>query len=159
MPCRHEIRCPTNTTKTRFTAPSLQLPIDISQCSRRWPNDWKVNELPEIDLTVQQRGELLQTLAAFVPPIERVDVYGSRAGGIARPGSDVDLVLAGPIDWSKLSRIRGAIEDSYLSIFADVAAYQLLEADGFRDQVVATAVTLFDRDELLLARDAGSRAA
>lgn len=115
--------------------------------------------MSEIVLTDQQRGVLRKTLADFVPPIERVDAYGSRANGTARPGSDIDLVLAGPIDWAKLSRIRGAIEESYLSIFADVAAYDLMEEGGFRDQVLKTARPLFDRAELLAARDAASRAA
>ena len=112
-----------------------------------------------IDLTAQQRSVLLGVLAQFCPPVERVDVYGSRATGTARPGSDVDLVLAGTIDWSTCARVRGALEESYLSIFADVAAYDLLEGGGFRDQVLATALPLFDRAELLAARDPASRAA
>lgn len=113
----------------------------------------------EIDLTAQQRDELLRTFAEFVPPIERVDVFGSRADGTARPGSDVDLALAGSIEWRILSRIRGAIEDSYLSIFADVAAYAMIDDENFRDQVLKTAKPLFDRDELLAARESASRAA
>lgn len=112
-----------------------------------------------IDLTTQQRLVLLSVLAEFAPQVERVDVYGSRAAGTARPGSDVDLVLAGPIDWKTCARIRGAFEESYLSMFADVAAYDLMQDGGFRDQVMATAITLFDRDELLAARDTAPRTA
>lgn len=112
-----------------------------------------------VTLTEVQRSILLETLARYVPPIERVDAYGSRANGAARPASDIDLVLAGPIDWALVARIKGALDESYLSIFADVAAYALLEDGGFRDQVIATAKPLFDRAELLDARDAASRAA
>ncbi|HEX8302738.1 nucleotidyltransferase domain-containing protein [Sphingomonas sp.] len=114
--------------------------------------------MPE-PLTPPQRAALLTVLSHFADRIERVDIYGSRAQGLFRPGSDVDLMLAGPIDWGLLARIKGALDESYLSIFADVAAYALLEAGEFRDQVIATAKPLFERAELLAARDAASRAA
>lgn len=110
-------------------------------------------------LTDRQREVLLATLAPFAPPVERVDAHGSRAGGTARPGSDIDLVLAGPIDWTMLARISGAIDDSYFSISADVSAYQLIGEGGFRERLRATAVTLFDAAELRAAGEAASRAA
>lgn len=114
---------------------------------------------PAIDLTTQQRSVLLAVFAEFTPPVERVDVYGSRATGTARAGSDVDLIVAGQIDWSLCSRIRGAIDESYLSIFADVTAYELLVPGGFRDEVIRTAKTLFAADDLRRAAEAARRAA
>lgn len=110
-------------------------------------------------LTPRQRAVLLKAIAAHAPPVERVDVYGSRANGTARLGSDVDLVLAGPIDWTVLGRISRALDESYLSIFADLKAYALLDEGGFRDQVLKTAIPLFARGELLAARDATASAA
>lgn len=115
--------------------------------------------MTNIVLTEQQRSVLLDTLSRYAPPIERVDAYGSRADGTSRRGSDIDLVLAGPIDWTMLARIHGALEESYLSIFADVAAYDLLSDGGFRNRLLETAKPLFDRAELVAARDAASRAA
>lgn len=110
-------------------------------------------------LTPPQRATLLAVLSGFADHIERVDLYGSRAQGGFRPGSDVDLVLEGAVDWTLLAGIKRALDESYLSIFADEAAYALLEDCEFRDQVIATAIPLFDRTELLAAGDAASRAA
>lgn len=107
-------------------------------------------------LTEQQRRVLADVLGRFAPPVQRVDVHGSRANGTARPGSDVDLVLAGPLDASALSRASAALAESYLSIGADLSAYALLADGPFRDRVLATAVPLFDAAALVRARAAGN---
>lgn len=98
-----------------------------------------------VRLTDQQRDVLETVLSRFMPPVERVDAHGSRVQGTARPGSDIDLVLAGPIDAATLNRVSSALHDSYLSIAADVSAYSLLMPGPFRDHVVATAVPLIDK--------------
>lgn len=113
----------------------------------------------KVVLTQQQRTVLLRTIARYAPPVERVDAYGSRANGTARPGSDIDLVLAGDIDRTMLACISATLDGSYLSISADVKAYDLLGEDGLRDQGLTTAIPLFDRAELIAARAASARTA
>ena len=102
-------------------------------------------------LTAMQRRRLLEVFGAFAPPVERVDVYGSRARGTARAGSDVDLIVAGSLDQAIVSRIASALNDSYLSIFADVTAYALLQDDGFAATVRREALPLFDASDLAAA--------
>ncbi len=46
-----------------------------------------------LDCAVQQ--QINQTFAGF-PHIERVTLYGSRAKGNYRPGSDIDLAISAP---------------------------------------------------------------
>lgn len=104
-----------------------------------------------IDLTETQRRRLLEVLGHYAPPIERVDVFGSRARGTARPGSDVDLVVAGPVSAATVRNIASALADSYLSIFADVTAYDLLQDDSFAGEVRRYAVPLFDAADLAAA--------
>lgn len=99
-------------------------------------------------LTAVQRDVLLAVLAPFAERIERVDLYGSRARGDARPGSDIDIVLDGPIDDAVLARIMADLEESYLSVSVDVSAYAMLKPGPHRDQVLATARPLFSRDDL-----------
>jgi predicted nucleotidyltransferase len=99
-------------------------------------------------LTDIQRTELLHILRGYAPPIERVDLYGSRARGSARLGSDIDIVLAGPVDRTVLANLAGDLEDSYLSVSVDVSAYAMLEPGPYLDQVLATARQLFDADDL-----------
>ena len=107
-------------------------------------------------LTPTQRSVLLATIGAFADVVERVDFYGSRARGTHRPGSDIDLVLVGSLDRRSVARIADAIEDSRLSIFADVTAYALLADDRYGAEILRTARPLFTREELIAARDPAS---
>ena len=104
-----------------------------------------------IVLTDKQRRDLLTVLGCFAPPITGVDVYGSRARGNARPGSDVDLIVHGDVNLETVLRIASALEDSYLSIGADVTAYALLKPGLFADQVSRHAKPLFSAVDLAAA--------
>ncbi len=99
-------------------------------------------------LTDKQRHDLLSVFGCFAPPVTRVDVYGSRATGSARVGSDVDLVVDGPVQPDTVAWIAAALEDSYLSIAADVTAYCMLSDDLFAREVRRTAKPLFNAREL-----------
>ena len=101
-----------------------------------------------IVLTEKQRDELLKVFGHFSSVVQRVDVYGSRARGDAYVGSDVDLVIDGQVDYQTLLSISGALDDSYLSIFADVTAYNCLQPETFARRVRRDAVTLFTADDL-----------
>lgn len=109
------------------------------------------------NLTDLQHEILLETLARFADRIDRVDLYGSRARGDHLPGSDVDLILAGDIDLETLLSIAVALEESWLSINADVQRYSDRLEPGFAANVAKDAVPLFTREDLLGAR--ASRAA
>lgn len=107
--------------------------------------------MDDVLLSVKQRDDLLKVLGCFAPAVEWVDVYGSRARGDARPGSDVDLVLGGALNLGTVLRVASALEDSYLSIAADVTAYALLKPGRFAEQVRRDARRLFSAAELAAA--------
>jgi predicted nucleotidyltransferase len=55
------------------------------------------------------------------PQVEKVIIYGSRALGKERTGSDIDLTLLGSsLNWQDLEHVSGAIDDSDLSIFNQI---------------------------------------
>lgn len=60
----------------------------------------------------------LATIAAVLvrfPEVERALLFGSRAKGGYRPGSDIDLALTGTaLDWRTLGRIEDAFDASSL---------------------------------------------
>lgn len=80
--------------------------------------------MQEIDLTQPQRLALENALGPMANAYDLIAVYGSRATGRARPGSDVDLVVYGAGGSNVISAIRSAIEESDLSIFADILSYE-----------------------------------
>jgi predicted nucleotidyltransferase len=59
-------------------------------------------------------GRIRATLARF-PEVRQATLYGSRALGRHRPGSDIDLSLEGPdLDGCSLARIDAALDDLLL---------------------------------------------
>lgn len=98
-------------------------------------------------LTAPQKAALRSALAPFAARIEQVLLYGSRARGDHRPGSDVDLLLIGDIDLPALTAIAAAIEASDLSIEADLTLPPLPGSPLAR-VIAREAVILFERADL-----------
>ena len=102
-----------------------------------------------IDLTERQLLALRQALTPFAACIDLVGVYGSRVQGRARPGSDVDLVIYGPASPTDVADMRSALEESDLSIFADVTGYDRIEHAPLREQIDYWMQPLFAKHALL----------
>lgn len=67
---------------------------------------------PDHGLSASTLAEIARVLSAF-PGVERAILFGSRAKGTQRPGSDIDLALVGPaLDWRVLGRIEDAFDAS-----------------------------------------------
>ena len=113
-----------------------------------------MQETPDF-LTPKQHHILLDVLSRFADKIDRVDVYGSRARGDHRPGSDIDLILAGDLSLEDVLRISVALDESYLSIYADVARYGDNRNETFAGEVARDARTLFTAQTLREARAEG----
>jgi predicted nucleotidyltransferase len=56
-------------------------------------------------------AQITGVLAAF-SQVEKALLFGSRAKGTHKPGSDIDLALVGTdLDWDTVGRISGALDD------------------------------------------------
>lgn len=106
---------------------------------------------PAIDLTAPQRDALRDVFARFADRLDIVGVYGSRVQGRAQPGSDVDLVVYGRVKPRDVAAMRMALDESDLSIFADVVAYEGVEHPPLRAQIDHWMRPLFTRDDLLMS--------
>ena len=61
--------------------------------------------------TVQQ----IQDVLAHFPEVGKATLFGSRAKGLAKDGSDIDLALYGEgLDWRVLGRIEDELDDLLL---------------------------------------------
>ncbi|MFL0799740.1 MAG: nucleotidyltransferase domain-containing protein [Agarilytica sp.] len=81
-------------------------------------------------------GEISQIKAALIgfPEVDSAILYGSRARGTYKPGSDIDLTLLGEkVDFSCLAAIGTALDDLLppysfdLSIFHEIDNKKLVE--------------------------------
>lgn len=74
---------------------------------------------------------VVDILSAFDEVREAV-LFGSRAKGNYKPGSDIDIAVKGDVSKDVLSRLLAAFEESVLPYFVDVVAYDSLKNEAFR---------------------------
>lgn len=69
------------------------------------------------------------------PSIEQVLLFGSRAQGNYKRGSDIDLALTGPIDSSELGAVAWELDDLLLPWEMDLLSYEKLRNPDLRDHI------------------------
>ena len=70
----------------------------------------------------------IQTVFAGFPEVESAILYGSRAKGTFRPGSDIDLVLCGEqVNQSILNRISLKLDDLLLPYTFDLSIFHHID--------------------------------
>jgi len=79
------------------------------------------------------------------PVIKKVVLYGSRAKGNYREGSDVDLTLFGKGLDGVLSKINNDLDDSYLPYKFDVSIFDELSDPDFIDHIRRVGVTFYEK--------------
>ena len=67
--------------------------------------------------------------------IEKVIIYGSRAKGNFREGSDIDLTIIGGIERKDLMKIKDEIDDSYIPYLFDISIYNQLTSESLKDHI------------------------
>ncbi len=86
------------------------------------------------------------TLAAF-PAIEQATLYGSRALGRHRPGSDIDLTLSGAdLDGLTLTRLDQALDDLLLPWRFDLSLRASLQSPELIDHIQRVGQVLYRRN-------------
>lgn len=67
--------------------------------------------------------------------IKKALLFGSRAMGNHKKGSDVDLALVGTVDEDILFRVRDALDDSPLPYFFDVIVYDEIKNGDLKKHI------------------------
>lgn len=95
-----------------------------------------------VALTQDQACIVCNILDQVIPGAE-VRVFGSRATGIARPFSDLDLLVIQParLSWTQRADLRDQFEASDLPFLVDVVEAGAL-AEGMADRVRNESVSL-----------------
>lgn len=70
------------------------------------------------------------------PEIRLVNIFGSRAKGTFRSGSDIDLaILNEGVSDATIEKIKSDLEDSSLPYFVDLINFPTLKHPEFRDHI------------------------
>ena len=95
-------------------------------------------------------------LFANYPDIYKAILYGSRAKGNYRNGSDIDISLVGDIlNLNKLLRIETELDDLLLPYNIDISIYNKIENQELLEQIKRVGVILYEKktnssDQLLV---------
>ena len=85
------------------------------------------------------------------PHVERAVIYGSRAKGNYRPGSDIDLTLhaatGAHIDHDELGDILDAIDELLLPYTVDLSVFDQLNNQSLREHIERVGQVLYARGD------------
>ena len=89
--------------------------------------------------------ETIRRILAEVPAVRRAVIYGSRAKGTHRPGSDIDLALFGDgLDLDALGKIATRLDESPIPYQVDLSIFDLIEHEGLREHIERVGRPLYE---------------
>ncbi len=88
----------------------------------------------------------IRRILAEVPTVERAVIYGSRAKGNYRPGSDIDLTLFGPdLDLDILGQIAARLDESPIPYQVDLSIFDRLDHAELRAHIERVGKLFYER--------------
>lgn len=95
------------------------------------------------------RDEVIEAIVDILsgePRVEKVTLFGSRAKGTYREGSDIDLCLAGlSLDLAALSPLETKLDDLLLPWKIDLVIFDYIDNQDMRDHIERVGIPLFER--------------
>lgn len=103
-------------------------------------------------LTEETVAEIHRVLAGR-REVEKALLYGSRAKGNYRPGSDIDLVLVGPeLDQRIIGQIADELEDGWLPYRFDLSILAQIHHPALLDHIHRVGVVFYEKQPAEAAR-------
>lgn len=91
----------------------------------------------------------VRAILADYPEIEQAILYGSRAKGTYRKGSDIDLTLVGAgLDHRLLAQIAGRLEDSIIPYQVDLSLKADIDNPNLLAHIERVGVVFYRKGEL-----------
>lgn len=101
--------------------------------------------MPEFGLPDATLTAIRRILAGF-PAVTKAVLYGSRAKGNYRPGSDIDLSLFGEsLDLRILGEIAAQLAESPIPYQVDLSLWALLDHAKLREHIERVGVVFYQR--------------
>lgn len=99
-------------------------------------------------LTERQLQQLSELFGHY-PQLERVVLYGSRAKGNFRPGSDVDITLMGKeLTKTDLNNLENEIDDLLLPYFFDISLFHKISNPDLMEHIERVGKVIFRAKQL-----------
>ncbi len=79
------------------------------------------------------------------PSIDEVIIYGSRAKGNYREGSDIDISLKGNVSKEDLSKLWNKLDDSFIPYKFDISVYKDLKSESIIEHIQRVGKVFYKR--------------
>lgn len=90
--------------------------------------------------------EKIRSVFAAHPHVELAVIYGSRAKGNYKVGSDIDLTLHGEgLTYDELLTIAGELDDLLLPYMIDLSLFRMIDHAGLREHIQRVGVAFYER--------------
>ncbi len=102
--------------------------------------------MPAFGLTDKVITTIRQIFVEF-PVVEKAILYGSRAKGNYKHGSDIDLTLVGDmLDINTLGSIADRLDESSIPYQVDLSIFDQLKHAGLREHIERVGVVFYERE-------------
>ncbi len=94
----------------------------------------------------------IQNILKKFPDVETVYIFGSRAKGSFKEGSDIDLAITNKgVDTISIARIKGEFEESSLPYKVDIVAYPDINHKELKDHIDRVGILIYEisRNDLM----------
>ena len=89
--------------------------------------------------------EAIRSVFKEEPDVELVRLYGSRAKGSFKPGSDIDLTIEGRVSLEQLLRIENRIDELLLPYKIDLSIFSQIDNPQLVDHINRVGVVFYKR--------------
>ena len=96
---------------------------------------------------LQSTTRTIREILAMVPAVEKAVIYGSRAKGKERLGSDIDLTLIGQgLDLDMLGKIATELDESPIPYQVDLSLFDQIDHAGLPDHIERVDKVFYKRE-------------
>ena len=89
---------------------------------------------------------MIEAITSF-SEIEKVLIFGSRAMGNYKPGSDIDLAVFGEsVTYETVARLHGKLNEQLpIPYFVDVVNFKTIELEGLKQHILEEGKEIFSK--------------
>ena len=91
----------------------------------------------------EKNGKCVCAVLARFDEVREAVLFGSRAKGNYKKGSDIDIAVKGPVEKDALAQLMMAFDESLLPYFVDVVVYANLENEALREHIDRVGVRIY----------------
>lgn len=100
---------------------------------------WQQYGLSEVN------GNRIRDVFSRFPEVQEAVLFGSRAKGNYRQGSDIDIAVKGTISKDVLSALLVAFDETVLPYFVDIVAYDFVKNMALKEHIDRVGKTIYQR--------------